>query len=265
MSEEQALEIYQDTQLSVSRPPQTVLEEAGKAAEALKDVISKKKKPVIFGGEQYLEFEDWQTIARFYGVTARVKSTAHVQYGDVHGFEASAETILVGSGQVISGADAMCLNDEKNWKGKPMFQLRSMAQTRACAKALRNVLAWVVVLAGYKPTPAEEMAEMGVQKDRKLSQKPKQVEKEEPEKKYKQNPESTITESQGNRFNIKCKKSKIPKDLVMKNLDFLGYSRLSEIKVRDYEQLCEWADSWKPLPEQAPSPDEPADFPEIEL
>ena len=39
----------------------------------------------------------------------------------------------------------------------PSFQLRSMAQTRACAKAFRNVLAWVVVLAGYKPTPAEEM------------------------------------------------------------------------------------------------------------
>src|SRR3990167_1775382 len=39
----------------------------------------------------------------------------------------------------------------------PLFQLRSMAQTRACAKAYRNVLAWVVVLAGFKPTPAEEM------------------------------------------------------------------------------------------------------------
>jgi hypothetical protein len=34
-----------------------------------------------------------------------------------------------------------------------------MAQTRAGSKALRNALAWVVVLAGYKPTPAEEMAE----------------------------------------------------------------------------------------------------------
>jgi len=36
-----------------------------------------------------------------------------------------------------------------------------MAQTRACAKALRNVLAWVVVLAGYRPTPAEEMHDAG--------------------------------------------------------------------------------------------------------
>jgi hypothetical protein len=241
MSEEQALEIYQDTQLSVSRPPQTVLEEAGKAAEALKDVISKKKKPVIFGGEQYLEFEDWQTIARFYGVTARVKSTAHVQYGDVHGFEASAETILVGSG------------DEKNWKGKPMFQLRSMAQTRACAKALRNVLAWVVVLAGYKPTPAEEMGEMGVQKD-----------KPEPQKR-KQKPDSVITDKQRKRFYAICKNAGIPDEIVIKNLDFLNYKSSKDILVQDYDQLCEWAQNWEPLPEQTPLPDEPADFPEIEL
>jgi len=33
-----------------------------------------------------------------------------------------------------------------------------MAQTRAAAKAFRNRLAWIVVLAGYKPTPFEEMA-----------------------------------------------------------------------------------------------------------
>jgi hypothetical protein len=32
-----------------------------------------------------------------------------------------------------------------------------MAQTRACGKALSNLFKWVVVLAGYKPTPAEEM------------------------------------------------------------------------------------------------------------
>jgi len=35
-----------------------------------------------------------------------------------------------------------------------------MAQTRAGAKALRNVLAWVAVLAGYKPTPAEEITDV---------------------------------------------------------------------------------------------------------
>jgi hypothetical protein len=42
----------------------------------------------------------------------------------------------------------------------PLFQLRSMAQTRACAKAMRNAMAWVVVLAGFQPTPAEELEEV---------------------------------------------------------------------------------------------------------
>src|SRR5262249_527648 len=42
----------------------------------------------------------------------------------------------------------------------PMFQLASMAQTRANAKVLRNVLSWVAVLAGYKPTPAEEIEDL---------------------------------------------------------------------------------------------------------
>lgn len=197
-------------EMSISRPPEVVLEEAKKAAKALKDVISKKEKPVIFNGEQYLEFEDWQTVGKFYGITVKVLSTTPVDFGGVFGFEARAVAIHVPTGREISAADAMCLNDEEKWSSRPkyewqyvrkstgkaapgepakddmvwekggdgknrpkkervlvgedkvpLFQLRSMAQTRACAKAYRNVLAWVVVLAGYRPTPAEEMIDKG--------------------------------------------------------------------------------------------------------
>lgn len=143
--------------LEVARSPEIVLEEARKAAKALGDVLKNKKKPVVFNNEQYLEFEDWQTVGRFYGITAKIISTAPVDFGEVRGFEAHAVALNTRTGLEISAADAMCLNDEPNWSKKPLFQLRSMAQTRAAAKALRNVLAWVVVLAGYKPTPAEEM------------------------------------------------------------------------------------------------------------
>ena len=141
--------------LNVSRPPQEVLDEARKAAQALADVLDKKKKKVTFNNETYLEFEDWQTLGRFYGITAQVDNTAYVEYDMARGFEARASALH--RGQVISSAEAICLDDERNWAGKPLFQLRSMAQTRALAKTLRNVLAWVVVLAGYRPTPAEEM------------------------------------------------------------------------------------------------------------
>lgn len=147
------------TDLQIAREPEIVLSEARKAAHALNDVIKNKKKPVIFNGEQYLEFEDWQTVGRFYGVTAKIVSTEFVDFGAAQGFLARA-VALRPDGMEISAAEAMCLNDEPNWSKKPLFQLRSMAQTRACGKSLRNVLAWVVVLAGYKATPAEEIQDM---------------------------------------------------------------------------------------------------------
>ena len=145
--------------LVLHREPGTVLAEAQQAAAALKDVIQRKARPVRFNGEQYLEFEDWQTVGRFYGITVRVlpEFVQYVQYGNAAGFEATAEAYHAESGRVLSVASSMCLDDEPNWRKKPLFQLRSMAQTRACAKALRNVLSWIVVLAGYRPTPAEEM------------------------------------------------------------------------------------------------------------
>jgi hypothetical protein len=40
----------------------------------------------------------------------------------------------------------------------PLFQLRSMAQTRACSRVLRQVLGFVPVLAGYRATPSEELS-----------------------------------------------------------------------------------------------------------
>jgi hypothetical protein len=157
--------------LAIQRAPDVVLEEATRAAKALAQVIEAKPKKIQFDGKTYLQFEDWQTLGRFYGVTAVCKSTRYVEFGDdeykVCGWEATAEALLVGSNQMISSAEAMCLNDEAKWSTRPkykwvngertkigdepvpLFQLRSMAQTRACAKALRNVLAWVVVLAGY--------------------------------------------------------------------------------------------------------------------
>lgn len=160
--------------LAMARDPNQVLAEAMNAAKALQSIIKQKAKPVVFGGKKYVEFEDWQVLGRFYGVTAKIVSTDYIDIGGTKGFLARAEAID-STGRVISAAEAMCLNDEDKWSARakyeypngvktktgeipvPLFQLRSMAQTRACAKSLRNVLAWVVVMAGYEPTVAEEM------------------------------------------------------------------------------------------------------------
>lgn len=187
-----------ETGLAQWRDPETVLAEAQRSAEALGRVIALKKNPVIFNGEQYLELEDWQTVGKFYGLTAKVLETRYVEYGGVTGWEAVAVCIDK-NGTEVSRAESMCMTDEATWgavpvyewkdildangkkqwvegkggkKGyykaektqvgtqpKPSFQLRSMAQTRACAKAFRQVLSWVVVLGGFRPNVAEEMIE----------------------------------------------------------------------------------------------------------
>ena len=164
------------------RDPVQVLQEATHAAKELKKIIDAKpdSKKFKIRGEVFLEFPDWQTVASFYQHTVMVKQDKFVDYSKAIGFEAEA-VVLDPEGKEVSSAWAMCLNDEENWGKRPvyewqfdneakkrvkvkireeqvpLFQLRSMAQTRACAKALRNRFSWVVVLAGYSPTPAEEM------------------------------------------------------------------------------------------------------------
>lgn len=146
----------------VEQKPAEIVVGGRDAAKELTKIVSSRKKKLVMGGKQYLFFEDWQTIGKFYGVTAKVIHTEELKEGDtLIGFMAQA--VAVTSAIEVSAADAECTYDEPNWKNKPRFQLRSMAQTRACAKALRNCLGWVAVLAGYEPTPAEEMSGVELQ------------------------------------------------------------------------------------------------------
>lgn len=196
MSDNTELSVYDDgSGVTLWRKPEQVLAEAKEAATALISVISQKPKKVMFNGEQYIEREDWGTVAKFYGCTAKIVETKFVNYDGVRGFEATA-VCLDRNLNEISRAESLCLSDEENWGmvakyewqdeldengkkiwvegpngkkrpkankvkvgevAKPLFQLKSMAQTRAEAKVLKSVFGYVVVLAGYRPTVAEEM------------------------------------------------------------------------------------------------------------
>ena len=175
--EAEAIAISQPPQLALQRAPEEVLAEAAKAAKALKALIDAKKKKVVINGQTFLQYEDWLTVARFYGISPVARATNYIERGRARGYECHAEAILVSTGQVIGAAQAECLDDEDRWDTRPsyewrngerikvgeekvpLFQLRSMAQTRAESKVLASILRWVVVLAGYSGTPAEEMVQ----------------------------------------------------------------------------------------------------------
>ncbi len=154
---EVAVVVAPKKELVLEGDPQAQLAFAMKAANALMSAVGQKKNKVMIRGEQYLEYGDWQTLARFFGATAGVAWSKKLvdDKGGFIGYEARAEVLH--NGVVISSAEAMCMKAEKNWAARDEFMLRSMAQTRASAKALRNAYGWVAELAGMKSTPAEEM------------------------------------------------------------------------------------------------------------
>lgn len=72
------------------------------------------------------------------------------------GWEARVEAHTL-AGDIVGSAEAECRWDEWSWRDRDSHALRSMAQTRATAKALRMPLGFIVELAGFSATPAEEM------------------------------------------------------------------------------------------------------------
>lgn len=165
--ENEPQELVQADSLMATTDPEKVVAFGARAAKALTGIIENKKHKVVINGKQYLEFGDWQTIARFFNCTVFVSWTKELdedkEKDRSFGYSARAVVLDV-TGRELTAAESDCTRREKMWSSRESFQIKSMAQTRACAKALRNVFGWVVVLAGYQETPAEEMD--GIEKDK---------------------------------------------------------------------------------------------------
>jgi len=141
------------------KTPEEQIEEASRMANILQRVVKQAGLAKNFGGnKEHLEYEAWQTIAQFFSCSPVTEWTRPIKENDrVVGWEARVN-VVDQTGRVVASAEGMCMRDEPNWKTKPMYAVRSMAQTRTAGKALRSVFAFVAVLAGYSATPAEEMS-----------------------------------------------------------------------------------------------------------
>ena len=141
--------------------------DAAKAkAKTFVDIVEAQQLFTMIGPSKHLNHEAWETIAAGYGLTAAVdKTTYHWKKeseedsGDELFMVEAHAVVLDRDGTVRGGAIAVCGRDEPNWATKPVHQVASMAGTRASAKALRLMLSWVVEIAGYEPTPSEEIVD----------------------------------------------------------------------------------------------------------
>jgi len=131
-----------------------VIKKASDYAKILKDVVEKQKLYVVIQGRKYVRCEGWQVLGALLKCTPRVVRVTEIP----NGFEAEAEIVNV-EGKILSRAVARCTRNERNWQNRDEYALMSMAQTRAVAKAFRLGFSWILGLAGYEPTPAEEVEE----------------------------------------------------------------------------------------------------------
>lgn len=148
--------------------PAEVVDRASRVAQTLADIVRKQKLTVRIGNGEHVRVEGWTLLGSMLGVFPVVTWTRPVLENDEKvGWEARVEA-RTRLGETVGAAEAECLRSEKEWgpnptKGKMRddYALRSMAQTRAVSKAMRMPLGFVMQLAGFNPTPAEEMPQPG--------------------------------------------------------------------------------------------------------
>lgn len=132
--------------------PGALIAGASEIAGELATVIERQKLLDVIQGRKHVKVEGWTTLGIMLGVVAR-----EVQTTEQDGiYTATVELIRMSDGACLSRASAEC-GDEKPWRDRPRYSRRSMAQTRATGKACRLAFSWIMALAGYEPTPAEEM------------------------------------------------------------------------------------------------------------
>ena len=147
------VEIVRLGAIEATSPNDVVIRATG-MAKTLADIITSRKLYTTINGKKYVQVEGWSTLGAMMGVQPREVEVYERENGD---FEATVELIRTSDCAVVGRASSIVSSDEKLWKGRERYARRSMAVTRATGKAYRLGFSWIMSLAGYEPTPAEEM------------------------------------------------------------------------------------------------------------
>ncbi|MEM2772606.1 MAG: hypothetical protein QXR88_02040 [Candidatus Pacearchaeota archaeon] len=170
---------------------------ASKVANLLKDIVEKQKLYENIAGKKYVRVDGWVTLGSMLGLFADVircdveksvkrvflvkrkigdrettlKTTLPLENDEILDIyektyiKSIAEVQLkhLKTGNILGKAIAYCTNEEKGKEDFDEFKIASLAQTRATGKAFRLLVSWIMSLAGYEPTPAEEIENLNNQ------------------------------------------------------------------------------------------------------
>src|SRR3990167_6058378 len=143
------------------KAPAEVVANATEQAKVLMDIVNQTHCYKTISGKKYLQVEAWETIGAFNRVHAVTDSIIPIMRDEeLVGYDAKVN-LLNQDGFVVGCAIMPCYFTESACKGKEGDAkdkaCKSAAQTFATSKAYRMNFSYVAILAGYEPTPAEEM------------------------------------------------------------------------------------------------------------
>jgi hypothetical protein len=149
---------YKIKQYEIANVPQMA-----QMAVILKAHIINQKLYTEIAGKNYAHVEGWQFAGGLIGLFPRVVKVENIspETGGEKKWLAEVEIVEKKTGNVVSRGFGICSNKEMKRSMNDEYAILSMAQTRAIGKAYRNVIGWVMKLAGYEATPKEEMESVG--------------------------------------------------------------------------------------------------------
>jgi hypothetical protein len=130
-------------------------------AEVLKQHVVQQKLYTNIVGKNYAHVEGWQFAGGLMGLFPRIVAVENLSNDKETKWKADVEIVNIKDGSVVSRGFAVCSSKETKKKAFDEYAILSMAQTRAIGKAYRNIIGWVMKLAGYEATPSEEMTKAG--------------------------------------------------------------------------------------------------------
>lgn len=107
-------------------------------------------------GRNYVMVEGWQFAGGLMGLFPQITEVREISPMK---WMATAQIINIKTDKIVSTGYAICSKDEQKKKSFDEYAILSMAQTRAIGKAYRNYIGWIIKMAGYESTPAEEIKE----------------------------------------------------------------------------------------------------------
>ena len=235
--------------------PEAFIGKAAAIAAVLAKVLKHRNLTLEIQGREHVRVEGWQLLARMLGITPVCVWTRPLKSedGKVLGWEGRVEA-RDPNGMTVGAAEASCDRQERTWSNRDEHALRSMAQTRATAKALRQATGAIMALTGFEGTPVEEMPELNeghtpirppVSKSSRPEGKPVPEQPQEASAPKAVTPApATISTPQVRRLWALGMAGKKSSEQIRKALEAHGWTKPEEItRGKAYSDICTWIQS----------------------